>query len=133
MKQIIVSFLTLVLAFSVSASLNPPAPPLNNYCLGEWTDNAEDYCQNVMTYVMSLVVDRNLNQSLTVNKKTLTSKDLVQMDIQKAVQTYRIPANLAHNYIEFIWQYPPRYFSPEEAANIMFGGCIDNFEILKEQ
>jgi len=123
MKHLTALILTLALAFPVSASVSTTPADVNNYCLGEWTETAESYCQNVMTYVMALVVDRNVN----------VRKSAVMNDIPKAVQTYMIPEELAHNYIEFIWTHPKGFFEPSEAANYMFGGCIDNYEILRPQ
>lgn len=121
--KLIALCLTLGLAFPVNSSVISTPADINNYCLGEWTETAESYCQNVMTYVMALVVDRNFN----------VRKSAVQGDIPEAVATYRIPEELAHNYIEFIWAHPRGHFEPPEAANYLFGGCIDNYELLRGQ
>ena len=112
MKILSILFLFLI-SFSVYS-----AP--GDYCLGEWPEKNDDYCQRVMAYVTTLSIDRNVGRE----------KSLVYLEIPQAVTHYCVPAELASNFIEYIWQFPPRKNKPQDNVNMLFGECINNAETL---
>jgi len=91
-----------------------------DYCLGEWTTDAQTYCKNVMNYVQAVAIDRKLNRH----------KDALLHEVPEAMKAYGIPANLATNYIHFVYQHDPEDVEPSYMASVLFGGCINNFESI---
>ena len=112
MKFVFALVFSMVLSASAAAS---------DYCLGEWTDDADTYCKSLMFYATTLTIDRNLHRP----------KAEVMAEVPLAVVTYRIPKTLAENYIEFIWQEPVGYYATDDPGYLLFGGCIDNFVELQ--
>ena len=97
--------------------------PINSYCLGEWTTQAETYCQRVMIYAGSLVFDHNTGRPIKE----------VRAEIPLAVITYLIPAELAENFIKWVYQHPKGELTPQLAGVYLFGGCIDDFVYLQSK
>ena len=107
----------LVLSLSLIAT-----PALgDDYCLGEWSEDAETYCNSLMRYVQTIVIDRSVGRP----------KQEVLNEIVEAAHTYNMPVNLAHNYVQFIYAHNPP-LDKDIAQNILIGGCIDNWEKLQE-
>ncbi len=108
-------------AFALAALLSTPLMAADgDYCLGEWSNTAQEYCDNVMIYAEAVSADRIVNRP----------KAEVLAEVPQAVLTYVIPEALAHNFIEYIYrQEPPLVHG--QASLILIGGCIDNWETLQ--
>ena len=111
MLKKILLVLTICFPFSLSAAQG-------DYCLGEWAEDAHTYCNGIGVYIQAVATDRKINRP----------KGAVEAEIPLAVKTYVMPAELAQNIINFVYQYEPEDTNPQHAAWALFGGCIDNYE-----
>lgn len=91
-----------------------------DYCLGEWSNDAQSYCDNLMTYAETVAADRVVDRP----------KAEVLAEVPQAVLTFVMPAQLAQNFIEYIYRQEPP-LAHGQASLILIGGCIDNWETLQ--
>lgn len=74
-----------------------------DYCLGEWTEDAHVYCNNIGVYVKAVAVDRQINRP----------KEGVESEIYIASKSYAMPPELAQNIIDYIYQFEPKDIDPQ--------------------
>jgi hypothetical protein len=95
-----------------------------DYCNGEWTKDAEIYCNGIKQYTKTVVIDKQYGRD----------RRAVQAEVEEAVKNFLIPWDLAENIISFVYQFPDDHIlDPDAVAVSLEGGCIDNFAYIQAQ
>ena len=92
-----------------------------DYCLGDWTQTEQEYCDGLMMYVRTVAADRDVKRP----------KAELIAEAHKAQHTYVMPRQLVLNYIEYVYGNPG--VDADSLVAMAYGGCIDNYDALIRQ
>ena len=107
-----VAFVALIIVASINQAR------AGDYCLGDWTQTEQEYCNGHMLHIRALVADRDVGRP----------KDEVLAEAHKAAATYIMPIALAQNYVEYVYGNPG--VSADTLVAGAFGGCIEAYEAI---